>query len=265
MIAEKNKYTVIIVVLSVLLAILLVAGSTFAWFASNQTASRTITLGDPVRITLIDREGENLAGQNSFPITIAGNNILPGMRIDMLARARLDQSTTPAILRARVSVVVRDVLTATQEEQDEVDRINQLLFNVVNGVGTHTGVVDQSGPYKWAFYQGSGDTAGWWYYLGSNITNLENAEQSVLARVDSTSADPADRLVTFIDNSFIFPRVDNLFANSNVEFRVTVQALQGYLPPIAGEDSQNEIIGDIVRRINTINNVRELFNSAFGS
>jgi len=49
---EQNKYTSLIIVLSVLLAISLVAGATFAWFASSQEKLRTISLGDPVVVNI---------------------------------------------------------------------------------------------------------------------------------------------------------------------------------------------------------------------
>ena len=68
---EINKYTSLIIVLSVLLAISLVAGATFAWFASTDRNVTTINLGDPVVVNIAQNDnGEILPDGADLPFTI---------------------------------------------------------------------------------------------------------------------------------------------------------------------------------------------------
>ncbi len=254
MVAKSNKYTILIVILSVLLAISLIVGSTFAWFASSDSASRTIVLGDPVRLNIVDADNNIIDGDGyDLPIVIAGNRLLPGMQVNLLARVLFDQSNTPALLRARITVGVEDS-SATPSEITQLETDLNLSLR---------GSVAVIGANKWVY--NSGD--GWWYYLGSNPVETPTA-QSELQRIDSTSTTASNRTVDFISNAFIFPYyVGNTFANSNIVFAVEFQAVQGYLPSydepaLIGE---NEFINGSFTgfRLNKIANVAEIFNEAF--
>lgn len=254
MVAKTNRYTILIVILSVLLAISLIVGSTFAWFASSDAASRTIILGDPVKLNIVDSDNNVIEGDGfNLPITIPGNKLLPGMQVNVLARVLFDQSNTPALLRAKIGVTVENSNASTQDITSLETQLNLAM----------QGSVETTGFYKWVY--NSGD--GWWYYLGEN--NIETTvNQSELKRIVNTGATASSRTVDFISDSFIFPyTVGNTFAKSDIVFAVEFQGVQGYLPAydepaLIGE---NEFInGEFTTfRINKIANVIAVFEEAF--
>jgi predicted ribosomally synthesized peptide with SipW-like signal peptide len=255
LVQKSNRYTVTIIVLSVLLAISLVVGTTFAWFASNDTASRTITLGDPVELNIVDQE---LNSSDSFKFAfIAGDLLVPGMKVNVFAKAQFKQSNTPALLRAKINVAVKD---STASPQDIADLQASLNASLQASVAT-------SGNYKWVF-NGGEDGDNWWYYLGTNPVVTEDITQSVMQRIYNNNEDKALRTITFIDGFFIFPTsVDNTFAHSKITFTFEVEGLQAILPAFdePGSSSENEPIGSPFEgsRINKIANVSNIFNAAF--
>lgn len=255
MIQKSNKYTVTIIILTVLLAISLVVGTTFAWFASNDTASRTITLGDPVELNIVD---QTLNSSDSFKFAfIAGDLLVPGMKINVFAKAQFKQSNTPALLRAKINVSVKD---STASPQDVADLQASLNASLQDTVAT-------TGNYKWVFNGGeNGD--GWWYYLGTNQIVTEDITQSVMQRIYNSNEDKSLRTISFIDGYFIFPTtVGNTFAHSKLTFTFEVEGLQAILPSFDEPDkiNENEPIGSPFEgsRINKITNVASVFNAAF--
>lgn len=251
MLVKSRQYTILIVILSVLLAISLIVGSTFAWFTSSETASRTIVLGDPVILHIVDTEGEPINGDSGrFPIIISGANLLPGMQIKMLARAVLKQGNTPALLRARVGI---NIYSPSGQEAISPVTISQVLNDLNNGAHGIMNAVDSN---KWWHHE------GWWYYLGSEGTIING--NHVLERIDMTEG---DTFITFIDSadSFNFPLyVDNSFANAQVQFTLEFQAIQGYLPAFDDDltGDGNEVLDGNIKsgfRWNTIPNILEIF------
>ena len=252
MITHSNKYTILIVILSVLLAISLIAGTTFAWFISTDVASRNITLGDPVELNIVDATGTEIVGDgHNLPITIAGSRLMPGMQINVLSRVKFTQSNTPAILRAKIEVSITNA-TATQQE---IDTLQAQLQQDVNGI------VVSSGLLKWV-YNASDE---WWYFVGSNSV-LAPVEYTELQRINTEGVTDESRMVTLINSAFTFPsNVGNEFANALITFNAVFQGLQGYLPAYDGElTDENELIGGFYYRRNRISNVYEIFNEAFG-
>ena len=123
---EQNKYTSLIIVLSVLLAISLVAGATFAWFASSQEKLRTISLGDPVVVNIAqDSTGVIKPSGAEIPFTIAGNHLLPGMKVNTYAAVKFQQSHTPAVLRVKLTATVEGGTASTDEIADLATELNQ--------------------------------------------------------------------------------------------------------------------------------------------
>jgi predicted ribosomally synthesized peptide with SipW-like signal peptide len=254
LVAKTSKYTILIVILSVLLAISLIVGSTFAWFVSSDTASSSIVLGDPVELNIVDLNNQIITGDNkNLPIIIPGNKLLPGMPINVLARVLFTQSNTPALLRAQVNVSVLNV-PEDPENQEEIDNQTDALLEALND--SLAGSVDANWVYS--------STDQWWYYIGSNAIET-NILETVVYRIDNESEYEADRRVTFMSGSFIFPYfVGNLFSNADIKFEVEFQAIQGYLP--AYEDAllqgENEFPYTGFR-YNKIKNVVDVFNEAF--
>lgn len=248
MLVKKDKYTILIIILSVLLVISLVVGSTFAWFMSTDTASQSIVLGDPVEMIIVD---ENNADSEDLPMVIPGSRLVPGMQVTVLAKVLFTQSNTPALLRAQIGARITN---STADAQDIADIETQLTAAMGSAVSS-------AGSAKWVY--NSGDD--WWYYLGANVIE-GTTDQSIMARIDATGETVSSRLVTFFSSSFVFPYVvGNEFANSDVEFSVEFQAVQGYLPAYTEELmlGENEFAPLDDYRINRIANVVDIFNEAF--
>ena len=249
LLVKKDKYTILIIILSVLLVISLIVGSTFAWFMSSDSASQSIVLGDPVEMIIVD---ENNADSEDLPMIIPGNRLVPGMQITVLAKVLFTQSNTPALLRAKIGTRITG---STADVGDIAILETQLEAAMGSAVAT-------SGTQKWV-YNSSDD---WWYYLGNELIE-GNVEQSIMKRIDATGETVNERLVTFFSSSFIFPYVvGNEFANSDVEFSVEFQAIQGYLPAytdelLIGENETDPTLAGF--RKNRIANVVDVFNEAF--
>ena len=242
---ELNKYTSLIIVLSVLLAISLIAGATFAWFASSQDKSKAITLGDPVVVNIAqDRDGNLRPVGAEIPFTINGDHLLPGMKINPYAAVKFQASLTPAILRVKLSVTVEGGTASTDEISQLVSEINQQI--ATQGYGF------SSGAANWML-----DTdSGWWYYTGGEVNDFVTPKNSVLKSIDCSGAP----LITFMDPAqdqvvYLPSYVDNKFATASVTFWFSVQAVQAILP----SDSEE---GDGFM-INTIANAEHVFEEAF--
>lgn len=250
-VVKANRYTILIVILSVLLAISLIVGSTYAWFTSSDTASRTIVLGDPVELNIVDANYNIVDGdQYTLPIVISGNRLLPGMQINMLARVLFTQSNTPALLRARLTITVDNT-------QADVSALEEDLNDAV------TNAIDTTTYQKWVYNPAD----GWWYYLGVN--EIQNTvTHSMMERIVCTGTSDASRSVTFMNDSFNFPHnVGNDFSNAEIIFSLEFQAVQGYLPAYDEIENigKNEYIEGSPTgfRLNTIANVSDVFDEAF--
>lgn len=256
MVARINKYTILIVILSVLLAISLIVGTTFAWFTSQDSSSRTIVLGDPVILNIVNADNEIIGDNKELPIVIPGNKLLPGMQVNVLARVLFVKSNTPALLRARINITIEN----TKANLEEIYDLEQQLNTVIHSA------VDTSGLRKWVYNQGD----GWWYFIGPNAVYYDDVTQSVMHRIDNSGEDVNSRIVTFLEDSFIFPYyVGNNFANSDVKFEVEFQAVQGYIPAYEEPNKmdENEIVNGSPTpyRLNKIKNVIEVFEETFGN
>ncbi len=271
MLTKNNTYSILIVVLSVLLAISVIAGVTFAWFYSGDFASYRLTLGDPVTIKVIDRDNIPTDGvlDVSTSEQIGSGMLLPGKPIHMHARAMLDQSNTPAIIRARVEV----------EATSEGGELTQADINALNASlnASVTGLIGASN--KWIYsenmvyrIEGGIETGelisdgGWWYYTNTN-PHLTPHEDSELFRVISDTPVQNDRIIDFIVGTFNFPTsLDNKYANAEINFTVVFQALQGKIAstsdvPGEPEDPLSPYVGFIK---NKVKDVQPIFHYAFG-
>lgn len=236
MVVNKNKYSILIVILSVLLAVSTIAGITFAWFYSDDYANLQLRLGQAVRIRIIDEDGFET---NELPINISGRGLVPGMPIAVLAAAKLDTSNTPALVRARLTVDVEGASGDLTESDINFLR-GEIHTALQNNVSTNG---------QWMFSENNvqeiieGDLqtisdGGWWYYLGDNPVNAVDPLLTELKRVESgVGVSDEDRTVLFIDDntSFNFPSsIDNKFARTVIKIRVEFQALQGLITPPQG-------------------------------
>lgn len=108
--SKKISFTSIaIVVLAILLTVSLTMGGTLAWFANQNQAGTTLTMGNAVGVAVVDEAGTNGSMDRlSFQFNTGRNGelMLPGTQIDPDVRAMIARSNTNVILRAVVTFEV---------------------------------------------------------------------------------------------------------------------------------------------------------------
>ncbi len=240
-----NKYTSLIIVLSVLLAISLVAGATFAWFASAQQRITTISLGDPVVVNIAkDSSGTILKDGEELPFTISNERLLPGMRINTYAAVKFQASRTPSILRVKLNVSVEGVSAS----QSEIAELASILNNQINDNASTDGE-----GHPWIY----DNTTGWWYYTNGENDFL-NIKNSTCYHINCETGPTVEFLNPYTKSQYlIMPTyIDNRFVKAKITFWFAVQAVQALIP--AEEDDPSGMY-----LTTTINNVEEVFQEAF--
>ena len=96
--------TFAIVALSLVLASAVVLGVTGAYFTGNQTVTGTITLGDPVSISITQ------GGSSVTTLTFNGN-AMPGTVYDQAIAVSAPTATSDAVVRAKVELTNSDTAT----------------------------------------------------------------------------------------------------------------------------------------------------------
>lgn len=244
---EQNKYTSLIIVLSVLLAISLVAGATFAWFASSQEKLRTISLGDPVVVNIAqDSTGNIKPAGADIPFSINGDHLLPGMRINTYAAVKFQQSLTPAVLRVKITATVEGGTASTDEIAKVANELNTQLYDKAYGY------IDDGA--KWI----NDPTTGWWYYTGGNNNDFVTPRNSICESINCENGPLLEFLDPYLKDQFVYlpTYVDNKFATAKVTFWFSVQAVQALIPADDNDPNSGFLI-------NTINNVEKIFQEAF--
>lgn len=130
--------------LIMLTTLVLVATTTFtmAWFSASDTASNSdLILGEPINLE-IETEGDG-----HFAVQVAGSELLPGMEVAPSLKVTFDASTTPALLRARISTSFAGGPVANTLQQDLQTSLENELTNA------------------WVAY---GD---WFYFIGNASTS----------------------------------------------------------------------------------------------
>lgn len=97
---KLNGSMIAAIVLSVLLIMSVTAGATLAWFASRDSASNSLTMGEAVVVTIGEdyKQGHNDLAMN-IPVTTGG--LLPAMSVTPNIKVQLQKSNTNALVRAR--------------------------------------------------------------------------------------------------------------------------------------------------------------------
>lgn len=242
---EINKYTSLIIVLSVLLAISLVAGATFAWFASTDRAVTTINLGDPVVVNIVEKDdGTILADGAELPFVINNERLLPGMRINTYAAAKFQPSMTPALLRVKLNVSVEGGSASQAEITELAEALNSQIFAKASFDGE---------GYPWCY-----DTeTGWWYYTNGN-NDQQDYKNSLVENINCETGPIIEFLNPYTKNQYLLmpSDVDNKFSTAKVTFWFAVQAVQALIPA-----SDDDPTGTYL--VTTIRNVERVFNEAF--
>lgn len=242
---EINKYTSLIIVLSVLLAISLVTGATFAWFASTDRNITSINLGDPVVVNIAEKDdGTILPDGAELPFVINNERLLPGMRVNTYAAVKFQESRTPALLRVKLNVTVEGG-SASQAE------ITELATNLNTQIYTKASFDGEGMPWVYD------DESGWWYYTNGNNDRL-NVKNSTCEQINCETGP----LISFLDpyNKSQYLKmpysIDNKFSSAKVVFWFSVQSVQGLIPA-----SETDPTGTYL--VTTIRNVESVFNEAF--
>lgn len=241
-----NKYTTIIVVLAVLLALSLMLGVTFAWFASTDEKDKNYYMGDAITLKIAkNNAGDVLADGEDLPFVVDGNYLLPGMKINTFAGVKFAKSNNPALLRVKLTVSVTDGEGGTATEADKLSLQND-LNNKINEIIIKTRWVQKD---------------GWFYYLSDSGLN-EVVENSMLEKIECSDEEGA--LIKFLDpynpdnpqKISIPSTIKNNMSKCKVTFTFSAQAVQAYIPNITDPN-------DINSMPTTIANAQTLFNECF--
>lgn len=93
-----------VVVLAVILAVVFAGGLTLAWFANSDAGESFFLTGDPVLITLEDEDEGTAMSDDELDLVIPAEYVVPGMQIFPSVYVDVTESTTSALLRAKVNV-----------------------------------------------------------------------------------------------------------------------------------------------------------------
>ena len=99
---KLNGSMIAAIVLSVLLIMSITTGATLAWFASRDSATNSLTMGEAVVVTIGEdyKQGDGELAMN-LPVDKATNGLLPGMSVTPNIKVQLQKSNTNALLSAR--------------------------------------------------------------------------------------------------------------------------------------------------------------------
>ncbi len=127
---KLNGSMIAAIVLSVLLIMSVTAGATLAWFASRDSASTSLTMGEAVVVTIGEdyKQGNGVLAMN-LPVSEGG--LLPGMSVTPNIKVQLQQSNTNALLRARF-------LTTVEYPEAYVDAAYSDTTKYVGAAGSET-------------------------------------------------------------------------------------------------------------------------------
>lgn len=247
---EINKYTSLIIVLSVLLAISLVTGATFAWFASSEREVTTVTLGDPVVVNITEKtDGTILPDGAELPFTINNVRLMPGMQIKTYASVKFQESKTPALLRVKLNIAVESSGATTTEIAELVNSLNNQIIEKALKFDT-----EKYSLPLWVLDTSS----GWWYYTGGKSLDNDDLQNTLVEHINCETGPIVDFLNPYSKGqNLIFPtEVDNKFSGSKITFWFSVQAIQAKIP-VSEDDTTGEYM------VTTIRNVESVFNEAF--
>lgn len=234
---KVNRGTIIIFILSIVLVCCLCVTATLAYFAGNQTNNTTLIMGGPVRVSMVNREYQETLGEGNLVMNLKSsrNELLPGMGIDMQAIAKLtssDINPTSALLRAILDVEViglSDNLAREVEYMIRKDLGNSLTYRIdSNSQGARDGWIQFDDGY---------------YYYCSQTKEVDPATGQEFIALKPISTNSIGNNITFINGTFQFPTqaYTNMYANVEIIFNLTFQAIQDQLVNNDGERIPNTI------------------------
>lgn len=132
-----NSSTIAIIVLSVLLVASIAIGATLAYFTASADVTGTITLGDPVNISITQ-------GGSAVTTLTFTDDAMPGTVYDQAIGVLVPANTSPCLLRAKILLTNDDgtttdvTATATSSwQENDAD-----TYYYYNGIGTAGNAID---------------------------------------------------------------------------------------------------------------------------
>lgn len=132
-----NSSTIAIIVLSVLLIASIAIGATLAYFTADADVTGTITLGDPVNISITQ-------GGSAVTTLTFTDDAMPGTVYDQAIGVLVPADTSNCLLRAKVVLTEQDgstsEVTATTTDSWQENAADTYYY--YNGVGTAGNSID---------------------------------------------------------------------------------------------------------------------------
>ena len=241
-----NRGTIIIFILSIVLVLTLCGAATLAYFAGKQDANVTLIMGGPVRVSMVNNNFEETKGSGKLVMNLKANRttLVPGIGIDMQAIAKLtssDINPTPALLRAILDIDVVGINAKLGKDVENMIRNEMNYYLTLRRDSTEDRPRD-----GWVLFDD-----GNYYYCSQNkqYDSVTNQEYITLKAIDTSAV---GNNIPFINGTFQFPRkmYTNIYANVDITFNLTFQAIQDQLVDENGD-----------RIPNTIFNVKKVLDS----
>lgn len=228
--------SIAIVILSVLLVIAFTTIGTFAWFASKDSADKTLNMGGAVVVELTNNAGEKKSGTGNLQFTLPegyteGDGLLPGMWIHTDAAAKLAQSTTDAFLRAKITVVASQGKADEAPSPELITKIQDYFFPEISKLANAKGWY-QVNNLKETQDPGTADDT-YFYYVGSQSlgpeqTKVEQSVNLLEVKCDTETSVPilggTDKIA---ENYFKVPTTwTNEVAELEIKFVLEIEAIQ---------------------------------------
>ena len=130
---KMSSSTVAIIVLSILLVASIALGVTLAYFSASADVTGTITLGDPVNISIT--QGGSAVTSLTFT-----NDAMPGTVYDQAIGVLVPENTSPCLLRAKILLTnedgsTTDVTATATSSWVENDADSYFYYNGVGSAG----------------------------------------------------------------------------------------------------------------------------------
>lgn len=226
-----------IIILSVLLVVSLALGASFAWFANQNGADATMTMGGKIIIRLENSEAKSASFVNKTAL-------LPGTKIESDVNVMISESNTPCFLRAKIDITVEPKTDITLSEGTKrliIDTFNDGIQKMIDDTGTlflqssdltggeHYGNIIDKGA-RWILYDG-------WFYLVSVDQDLEATTPEAIQLLNIYTGN-ASLLLKFVVGNFYLPGVEwgNELKDCDLTFDITAQAVQIFQTKKPGEE-----------------------------
>jgi len=239
----KSKVSLGLIVI-IALAFVLFVSLTIAFFYNDDYATSKIGMSGKVKIEAVG-EGEaynSIEDTHTSNLVITLGNgydvLIPGMEVDINANCKVYKSTTKPLLRAKLEFLVTDNVTGSESDGTgfEGGQIGSTDLVVAEISGQ---LISEIRRNKWYLH-----TDGYYYYLGDVDQGSAEYGDQKMQEVAVTSGDFV--VIDFLSEPFTFPtQIDSSYSGFGVQFKITFQAIQNYIPDENGNKKSNTITNSI--------------------